>query len=58
MTVQAPTEDILVRYIKEWLREKAEPDSAPTNYIVALIKDWGIEEIRIRKNQGDKYNET
>jgi hypothetical protein len=50
MIEKVPTEDIPVRYIEEWLRENIESGSALANYIAALIKDWGIEEIRIRKN--------
>ena len=51
MIVQAPTEVIPVWFIEKWVRENAEFGSALTHYIATLIKDWRIEEIRIRKNR-------
>ena len=51
MIVQIPTEVIPVWFIEKWTKENADSGSALDHFIKALIKDWKLEEIRMRQNE-------
>jgi hypothetical protein len=53
MIVNAPTEVIPVWYIEKWVKENAEPNSALEHFIKTMLKDWGVEEVRLRAHRSD-----
>ena len=50
MVVPIPTEVIPIWYIEKWKRENADNGSALERFLEQLIKDWCIEEVRIKEN--------
>lgn len=50
MVIPIPTEVIPVWYIEKWKRENADNGSALDHFLEQLIKDWHIEEIRMKEN--------
>lgn len=49
MIVPVPTDVIPVWYIEKWKKENAEEGSALDHFLEQLIKDWHIEEIRMKE---------
>ena len=49
MVIPIPTEVIPIWYIEKWKRENADNGSALDYFLEQLIKDWHIEEIRIKE---------
>ena len=48
MVVPIQTEIIPIWYIEKWKKENAENNSALDHFINQLIKDWRVEEVRMR----------
>jgi len=48
MIVPIPTEVIPVWFIKKWKKENAESGSPLEFFLERLIKDWNLEEVRIK----------
>ena len=48
MIANIPTVVIPYWYIEKWLKENSEPGSALDHFVRQMVKDWKIEEIRIK----------
>ena len=57
MTANVPAEVVPIWYIKEWIKEKAEPHSALEYYVGKLIEDWTAKEKQYEKEQNEFLKE-
>jgi len=48
MIAYIKTEVIPCWYVEKWLKENSEPGSALEHYVRQMVKDWKIEEIRMK----------
>ena len=49
MIVQAPTEVIPIWFIEKWRKEESKPGTPLSMFLIKMIDDWRLEEIRILK---------